>query len=189
MATDIMVSPCPESVCFALPVFASQSFIVLSKLPLATVWPSGEKATEVISPPCPLSACCSAPVAASHNLIVFLNPSTVANVCPFEEKITGGPVCARVRFNDPVCTSQSFTRLPSPPLASVFPSAEKATDLTLSSCPVNVCFNEPLNACSAIGFVDKAGSFFVQAREMPVRSRMKANRVFRWRVSDDEINM
>src|SRR5258706_764649 len=174
MAIEVTVSPCPESVSLAVPVFASHSFTDLSKLPLATVWPSAAKATEVISPLCPLSICFSAPVAVSHNLIVFLNPSTVANVCPSGEKATGWPVSGKVRFGDPVCTSQSFTTLPSPALANVFPSAENATDLTLSSCPVSVCFNEPFKACSAIDFVERAPDsepdpFFAQLKTLHVK--------------------
>src|SRR5258708_3226504 len=183
-ATDITVSLWPEKVCFALPVFASHSFTVLSKLPLARVWPSREKVTEVISAPCPLKVCFSAPVAASHNLIGFLNPSTRANVCPLAAKAPGGPVSSKLRFNDPVCASQSCTALPSPPLASVFPSPEKATDLTLSSCPVRVCFSEPLKTCSG------PDSLFAQLTAVHIKGRMKTISLLRLTVfSDDAVNM
>src|SRR5262249_46368736 len=80
-------STCPLSVRISSPLLTSHSLTVLSRLPLASVCPSGEKATEVTPSLCPLSVWISAPLTAFHSLTV-LSPFPEASVLPSGEKAT-----------------------------------------------------------------------------------------------------
>ena len=65
---DIQV--CPEKMRISVPVAASQSFAVKSRLPVRIFVPSGEKATEKTGRPVCEKVRISAPVAASQSFAV-----------------------------------------------------------------------------------------------------------------------
>ena len=73
------------SVFLSCPVLASHNRAVLSRLPVAIVFPSGEYTTELTSAVCPFNVVLWAPVWASHNDTV-LSKLPVATVFPIGRK-------------------------------------------------------------------------------------------------------
>ena len=75
---------CPRRTCRSRPVFTSQSRAVWSRLPVARVRPSGEKAMDRMPSACPRSTLSSRPVCASQRQAV---PSRlpVARILPSGE--------------------------------------------------------------------------------------------------------
>jgi hypothetical protein len=71
-ATQLTVDVCPQSVRASLPVAASQTLTIFSRLPtLARRLPSGLKATLWTEPAWPLRVRASPPLAASQTLTVL----------------------------------------------------------------------------------------------------------------------
>ena len=68
---EVTRSVCPLSVRTSAPVFASQTFAVLSSLAVTTRDPSGLNDAEQTGPVCPLRVRTSAPVFASHTFAVL----------------------------------------------------------------------------------------------------------------------
>ena len=79
---------------------AVQTFIVLSRLPEAIRWPSGEKATDQTLRVCPLSVITSRPLDASQTFIV-LSPLPEARDCLKRQVIYNQVICNHCAGNRP----------------------------------------------------------------------------------------
>src|SRR5215470_2935747 len=113
-------------------VAASHSLTVLSAPPVASRFPSGEKATDMTLLECPLRVNSSCPVTVSHSLTV-LSALPVASRFPSGEKATDMTLLEcplRVNSSCPVAAFHSLAVPSKLPVASRFPSGEKATDRT-----------------------------------------------------------
>ena len=121
----------------------------MSRLPLASVPPSGLNAMEVTLPVCPSRVCPCSPVTASHRWIVPSQlPLAPASVPPsgLAMKVTL-PVCpSRVCPCSPVTASHRWIVPSQLPLASVPPSGLNATLWTSLVCPVNRAISAPVYA-------------------------------------------
>src|SRR6185503_7089206 len=116
----------------SLPVSTSQSFIVLSQLPLANIRPSGLKAIEITLFECPVSFRSLFPVITSQSSIaLLLTPgpaSPLANIRPSGLKateLTNSLSATNVRSSRPFAVSQSLIALPRPVVARTRPSGLK----------------------------------------------------------------
>src|SRR6266516_4499240 len=122
---------CPVSVWRQRPLATSHSFTVRSKLPLASVRPSGAKANPVTQLACPASTCTLASDCSPGRSHIHIHPSWLplasrrpsglqANAC------TGLFWLGSIRRRVPEVVFQSRMVPSPPPLASVRPSGAKA---------------------------------------------------------------
>src|SRR5262245_12803064 len=156
-ATLLIFTVRPLRVSSSWLVTISHNFIALSELPVASLLPSGENTTEVSNPLCPSMAANSRPVARSHNFTV---PSSVpeAKVLPSGENAIDFAltVCGLSVLNSrPVVISQILTAhcpVGFPCLlatsecivASLLPSGENTTDVSIPSCSLSVSNSRPV---------------------------------------------
>src|SRR5437899_704360 len=133
----------------SFPLITSQSLIVPSPLPLASVLPSGLNSTEVRELECPLRILNSFPVSTSHNFIaLLLTRNPLANVLRsgLSATVETGASCLIVFTSCPDDTLHNVTLLSLPQLtvANVLPSGPNLIDaVSLEEDPLRVFSSRP----------------------------------------------
>ena len=145
------------------PLATSQSFTVLSLLPDASSFPSGENTTD-LTLECSLSVRSARPLATSQSLMVW-SSLPEASMCPSGENATDSTTLEcplRVRSSRPLATSQSLIVLSLLPEASSFPSGENATEVSHPECALRVRNSRPLatsQSLTVLSQLPEASSF------------------------------
>src|SRR5262249_8750498 len=128
-ATDHTLWVCPASLVRSRPLSASQSVVVPSQLPVASVLPSGDIATPAMAPT-------SRSVARSGPVPSFQSLRDTG-------ERAGTARAFRVARSLPVATSHNLAVPSALPLAKVLPSGEKSTESVAALCSLKVINSRP----------------------------------------------
>jgi hypothetical protein len=146
-ATVLTDSVCPSSVRSNLPLCASQSFTVLSALPLASILLCRSNATLTTQCPCPSSVRRSLPLRTSQSFTVLSALRWLASCLQIKRHATH-PASVSFERAEQLARARlpELHRVVMLPLASVPPCGSNATLLTPLPCPLSVQSSLPERA-------------------------------------------